>query len=81
MVAKMLALAMIVAAVGAAAIENPLAGDKSDSGIESPAAGSAEYGDAEEIHLVLEVDRLCGQHCHDQQGLDQQSPRHHRQQT
>ena len=50
MVAKMLALAMIVAAVGAAAIENPLAGDKSDSGIESPAAGSAEYGDAEEIH-------------------------------
>merc|ERR1719327_220942 len=41
---------MIVAAVGAAAIENPLAGDKSDSGIESPAAGSAEYGDAEEIH-------------------------------
>ena len=47
MVSKVLALAVIVAAVGAVAVETPLAG-KSESGIESPAARSAEYEDAEE---------------------------------
>ena len=41
MVSKVLALAVIVAAVGAVAVETPLAG-KSESGIESPAARSAE---------------------------------------
>jgi hypothetical protein len=45
MVSKVLALAVIVAAVGAVAVETPLAG-KSESGIESPAARSAEYEDA-----------------------------------
>ena len=44
MVSKVLALAVIVAAVGAVAVETPLAG-KSESGIESPAARSAEYED------------------------------------
>ena len=47
MVSKVLALAVIVAAVGAVAVETPLAG-KSESGIESPAARSAEYEDADE---------------------------------
>ena len=47
MVSKVLALAVIVAAVGAVAVETPLAG-KSESGIESPAARSAEYEDAEQ---------------------------------
>ena len=46
MVSKVLALAVIVAAVGAVAVETPLAG-KSESGIESPAARSAEYEDTE----------------------------------
>ena len=51
MVSKVLALAVIVAAVGAVAVETPLAG-KSESGIESPAARSAEYEDAEEYGRV-----------------------------
>ena len=48
MVSKVLALAVIVAAVGAVAVETPLAG-KSESGIESPARGWPENRTALEI--------------------------------